>query len=778
MAHKPLGLEGMDIRLVEYMEAKELNVEHLQYLPDGDGWLMVEFGGDTEEEAEARARAALGASAPPRRPSWTHGSIQTTPSRATSGTSGSRAGRHRLRPGPAPTWEGWEDAAVAPEHIGELPPGLPRPPRPLRLRLRPLRPLRPGLRPLPHQLRLHDPGGDRPLPGLHRRGRRPGPPKYGGSLSGEHGDGQSRGALLPKMFGDELMEAFREFKRIWDPDWMMNPGKVIDAYPPDEQPLHGARLQARRGGDPLPVPRGRLAFHSAVTRCVGVGKCRRTDGGTMCPSYMVTREEKHSTRGRARLLYEMMRGETITDGWKSEEVKEALDLCLSCKGCKGDCPVDVDMATYKAEFLSHYYEGRLRPRPPTPSASSTGGHASPSSRPGSSTPSPRRPSWAPLLKKAGGVHRRGTIPTFATQTFRQWFAERGPSTVDGRRVIIWPDTFNNFFRPDVGRAAVEVLEGAGFRPVLPEAMLCCGRPLYDFGMLTLAKRQLRQILDELRDEIRAGTLIVGLEPSCVATFRGELIELFPTTRTPTASPPDVPAHRVPRPSTPRRRPGQPGRRGGPRPRPLPPQVGPRLRPPSAPSSTASDRLPGPGLRLLRHGRPLRLRARTTTTCPRRAASASSSPPSASRPRTLVITSGFSCREMIEQNGFPRPLHTAEVLHMAMQRRGMLPTLGSSVSPGTSCRGTGVRKAPGQRWRGGGRGGGVPHLRIGRSLLRRVGIAPDGENDREYVPARPMPRPKANCTLIHGKRKIAMRVGASWRGARGAGGIHPPHLRDG
>ncbi len=187
--------------------------------------------------------------------------------------------------------------------------------------------------------------------------------KNGGSLSGEHGDGQSRGALLNKMYGDKLVDVFRQFKSIWDPEWKMNPGKVVDPYPPDAnlkwspENYHPAAVETY-----FRYPQDQGSFAKAANRCVGVGKCRREGGGTMCPSYMVTREEIHSTRGRARLLYEMLEGDVVADGWRDEHVFEALDLCLACKGCRNECPVNVDMATYKAEFLSHYYAGRLRPR--------------------------------------------------------------------------------------------------------------------------------------------------------------------------------------------------------------------------------------------------------------------------------------------------------------------------------------------------------------------------------------------------------------------------------
>jgi Fe-S oxidoreductase len=421
-------------------------------------------------------------------------------------------------------------------------------------------------------------------------------------------------------------------------------------------------------------PADGFAFHNATLRCVGVGRCRRQGGGTMCPSYMVTREERHSTRGRARLLYEMMRGETIQDGWKSEEVKEALDLCLACKGCKADCPVDVDMATYKAEFLSHYYEGRLRPRHAYAMGLIYWWARLASRAPGLVNELMDAPVLGTALKKIGGIHPDRQLPLFASQTLRDWFEARGDSRVDGRRVLLWPDTFNNFFHPEVGRAAVEVLEGAGFRPVLPEAMLCCGRPLYDYGMLPLAKHLLHQVLDALRDEVRAGTPIVGLEPSCVSTFRDELIALFPH---------DADARRLSRQTY---------------------LLTEFL------AEFAGDRSLGslPGEHAVVHGHchhtsVLEFDTETevldrlgidyevlASGCCGMAGSFGFeedhfdvSQACGERvllpalrevdPRSLVITDGFSCREMIEQNGLRRPVHMAEVIHMAMQRDGMLPT---------------------------------------------------------------------------------------------------------
>jgi len=328
-----------------------------------------------------------------------------------------------------------------------------------------------------------------------------------------------------------MIEAFREFKSIWDPQWKMNPGKLIDPYRVDENLRLGSNWNPPRVETHFQYPDDKHSFAQATERCVGAGVCRRHDGGTMCPSYMVTLEEKHSTRGRARLLGEMIRGETIHDGWKNEGVKEALDLCLACKGCKGECPVQVDMATYKAEFLSHYYEGRLRPR-----SAYTMGHIHRWARLASLAPGvvnalTHLPVFSSIARFVADVHPNRTMPKFASRTFKQLFARRGrqnghaPS--EHGRVILWPDTFNNHFHPQTALAAVEVLEQAGFSVEVPRVDLCCGRPLYDWGMLDQAKALLRRILSTLRAEIIDGVPIVVLEPSCATVFREELTNFFP-----------------------------------------------------------------------------------------------------------------------------------------------------------------------------------------------------------------------------------------------------------
>jgi len=353
----------------------------------------------------------------------------------------------------------------------------------------------------------------------------------GGSLSGEHGDGQARAELLPIMYPESIIRAFGQFKAIFDPANMMNPGKMTAPYRLDEHLRLGADYTPQQLDTHFQFPHDEGGFDTAVLRCVGVGKCRRHEGGVMCPSYMATREEEHSTRGRARVLFEMLQGHPdspITDGWRSTAVRDALDLCLACKGCKKDCPVNVDMATYKAEFLSHHYAHRLRPL----------AHYSMGWLPALAQVASRAPRVLNALTQAPGLSRLATlaagvapqrdIPQFAGQTFQRWYTARGPRGSGQRgEVVLWPDTFNNAFHPHVAQCAVEVLEDAGWRVVVPEQAVCCGLTWISTGQLNVAKTVLTRTVNILRPHLQAGTLILGLEPSCTAVFRSDAAELFP-----------------------------------------------------------------------------------------------------------------------------------------------------------------------------------------------------------------------------------------------------------
>lgn len=535
MALRPIGLEGFDDRLIAGMHKKHLHPKDIALLPDGGGWLIIEFGGESRQEANERARAltdelAKQKSVPSARILDDHTQQEQIWNVRESGMAAAA-----IVPGEAPYWPGWEDSAVPPAYCGAY-----------------LRDLRRLMQQYGYDGAFYGHFGEGCLHTRINFDLMSGPGidkfrsflndaadlvvKFGGSLSGEHGDGQSRAELLDKMFGTELVEAFREFKSIWDPQGRMNPGKIVEPYRLDENLRLGASYRPAALETEFRFPKDKSGFADATLRCVGVGRCRRLSGGTMCPSFMVTREEKHSTRGRAHLLFELMQGEIVgKQGWRDDAVKESLDLCLACKGCKGDCPVNVDMATYKAEFLSHYYAGRLRPR----SAYSMGliywWARAASLSPSLSNLFTQTPPLSDLFKRLGGIAPERKIPRFAPTTFKRWFRTHSTgnhwppaaSTDASKSVILWADTFNNHFLPDTLQAAVQVLQSAGYRVLVPRTSLCCGRPLYDFGFLSQAKGLLRQALVTLRPYIEVGIPVVGLEPSCVAVFRDELTNLFP-----------------------------------------------------------------------------------------------------------------------------------------------------------------------------------------------------------------------------------------------------------
>lgn len=536
MKCEPIGLEGFDDLLIGFMKKKGLNTKDIPLLPEGKGWLLVEFGGKDKTETGQKAKDLMSMLKKGKQPPDMKLFDDPEQEKMLWEIRESGLGATAFVPGEPDGAPGWEDSAVPPEKVGDY--------------LKDLRALfdqyhyHPSLYGHFGQGCIHCRVGFdlTTAAGITRYKNFTIAAsrlvvRYGGSLSGEHGDGQTRGDLLEIMFGKELLDAFREFKSIWDPEWKMNPGKIINTY--------GQLSNLRLGTDYNP-PAYKTHFHflnddnkgnfsRAVLRCVGVGNCRRHEGGTMCPSYMATREEKDSTRGRAHMLFEMLQGNVVKKGWHDKRVKESLDLCLACKGCKGDCPVNVDMATLKAEFLSHYYRGRLRPR-----AAYAFGLIFRWSRMASLMPAAanfltQTPGISRMVKAIAGVAPQRPVPKFAGQTFRRLFKKKykdrsNPEETPEHarpKVILWPDTFNNYFKPDTLKAAQEVLEAAGHQVIIPQKVLCCGRPLYDFGMLNLAKRKLLETLKSLQDEIRRGTPLVGLEPSCVAVFRDELADILP-----------------------------------------------------------------------------------------------------------------------------------------------------------------------------------------------------------------------------------------------------------
>ncbi|WP_170150051.1 FAD-binding and (Fe-S)-binding domain-containing protein [Kushneria sinocarnis] len=529
MKSRPIALEAIDKLLFDDEKQQHMHEEELQRLPDGNAYLMVEFGGRDREDTHRQANALLdemrrekGKSAPKGH------QIVDDPTQAGKIWAVRKAGLGATAfppPDQDSHWPGWEDSAVPPDQVGDY-----------------VRDLHKLYDKYDYKGALYGHFGQGCI---HSRinfdlqseeGARQYRAfaeeaadlvtAYGGSLSGEHGDGQARGELLNRMYGNELVDAFREFKAIWDPQWKMNPGKVVDPWRMDEN-LRMIEYSPREPSTRFAFPQDHRHFSNVAMRCVGVGKCRSDDSGTMCPSYMVTHEEKHSTRGRARLLMEMMQGDVITDGWQSEEVRESLDLCLACKGCKNDCPVNVDMATYKAEFLSHYYEQHRRPR-----NHYIFGFIDRWSRLASKLPAvtnfvTRTPGLRHLVRKAASVPQQRAMPQYAPETFKTWFAKRPLVNPEAMPVMLWADTFTNHFYPDTAQAAVEVLEDAGYQVIIPSEGICCGRPLYDFGLLDNAKAYLQRLMTQLGNVIDAEIPIVGLEPSCISVFRDELANLFP-----------------------------------------------------------------------------------------------------------------------------------------------------------------------------------------------------------------------------------------------------------
>ncbi|MFJ7077797.1 FAD-binding and (Fe-S)-binding domain-containing protein [Streptomyces sp. NPDC098781] len=540
LPYGPLTVEGMAADLVPSADV----------LPRGGAWLFVETGGESEREARARAEVIVRAA------DVVDAVVVTDPGRqrALWRIREDASGTATRMPDGSEAWPGWEDCAVPPARLGAY--------------LRDFRSLLTahGLRGTPYghfgdgciHVRIDFDLLTEAGVGRFRRFSEELAEvvvAHGGSLSGEHGDGQARAELLPKMYGDEMVRLFERAKGVWDPDDLLNPGMLVRPAPLDS----GLRFSVLPR-EPVDVVFGYPAdggdFSAAVRRCVGVAKCRTTSAtgpAVMCPSFRATGAEEHSTRGRARLLHEMLAGELVTDGWRSTEVRDALDLCLACKGCRSDCPVEVDMATYKAEFLHHHYEGRRRP-----AAHLSMGRlpqwlrivARTRTAPLVNTLARVRPlAWA--AKRLGGIAPERGIPRLATRTFSRWW-ERRERAGDGELVILWPDTFTEHLSPSVGQAAVRVLEAAGLRVALPPTLrlrtpaggegvtvamdplsvlrgrerVCCGLTYVSTGQLDRARAVLRRTLDLMAPVLETAAPVVVLEPSCAAALRSDLPELL------------------------------------------------------------------------------------------------------------------------------------------------------------------------------------------------------------------------------------------------------------
>lgn len=521
LALGPIGLEGMDEFFVRNMKKKNLHLSEINLLPEGEAWLLVEMGGFSNQEVAEKSEKLLKAFAARKSISFSNFEKESDQKKiwaireATFGAS-------VFIPGEKDTYAGFEDSAVHPDQLGAY--------------MRELRKLfeKYGYSSITYghfgdgcihsrvsfDLRsdagiqtykaFMDEASDLVL-------------KFGGSFSGEHGDGQTWGHYLPKMFGPELVQAFWDFKKIWDPEEKMNPGKVVHSYAlEDNLKLKNYKTISQPSLN-FSYSEDEGHFGRTTERCIGLGKCLKQDTGTMCPSFMATHDEKHSTRGRAHLLHEMIRGDVMTQGWKDPEIHDAMSLCLSCKACKTECPVGVDMAAYKAEFMAQYYQGRRRPLKAVlfghidfflPIAQKLSGSVNFLSR---------QRWFKSILEKVLGISKERELPVVAKKSFRNQF-KTSPNA--SQKVILWVDTFSNYFYPEILSSAVGVLEEIGFEVLLHEKNLCCGRPLYDFGMLGQAKSKLQKILDAFEKE-EDETPVLVLEPGCASVFKDELLQFFP-----------------------------------------------------------------------------------------------------------------------------------------------------------------------------------------------------------------------------------------------------------
>ena len=524
LEHRPEALEGFDENLPEFARIKAM--PGVRFLPAGRAFLLVELGGASPDEARGRAERVF---AQARGLSECTGAAYLADAREQAAVwqiRESGLGSSAFIPGRPRTWPGAEDSAVPPARLGAFLRGFDR-------------------ILTSHSLKVATYYGHFGEGCVHARvnfdlASAPGIATFratmlalgelvanlGGSLSGEHGDGLARSELLPMMFRPELIGAFRDFKRIFDPDSMMNPGVIVDPHPLDSHLKLGANYRPREIATHFNFSaEGGLA--GAALKCVGIGKCRKTEAGTMCPSYMATREEIHSTRGRARILFEALTTDLLPGGFADPALRDALELCLSCKGCRSECPSSVDMAAYRAEFFFNYYRSHRRPLSSAFFAKLHEVARLASYAPSIANAVAHAPIVGGAIKKALAIHPDRELPRFARRSFHSWFERRTAPRAGKREVVLFPDTFNNFFEPHVAIAAVEVLERAGFRVIIPRRQLCCGRPLYDQGMLEQAKARLREVMEALDPFVAVGIPIVGLEPSCILTFRDELPSLFP-----------------------------------------------------------------------------------------------------------------------------------------------------------------------------------------------------------------------------------------------------------
>ena len=531
----PIAMEGLDWGIIGDLIDRNLKKVEIALLPQGRAWLMVEFCADSPEHLDhlcSEFEATMQES------KLVKSVLQVTSSAHTASIwsireQGASATAMSLNPGDPDPVVGWEDTAVDPQQLGDY-----------------LREFSALIQRYGYTSSLYGHFGDgciharitfdtRSAEGISKWRKFSVEiaqlvVQFGGSLSGEHGDGQAKGEFLPIMFGPELMHAFRRFKKTWDPEQRMNPGKLIDAYKMDENLRYGADYKLQLIPTVLHFKDDVGGFSRATERCIGMGKCR-SQSGAMCPSYQVTQEERYSTRGRAHLLHEMVRGEVIQDGWANKDIADSFEHCLSCKACKTECPTQVDIASYKAEFMSAHYANKWRPVSHYPLAYI--GNLLPKFSRVSGVVNMLQSGLIGKLTKAFlGLSDEKGLPKLADQSFTNWakkhadrqdqtfyfFGEKSKPTV-----VLWADSVNNHYRPQLLKSAVNVLLKSGHQVAVARQHFCCGRPLYEYGFLAQALKQLTAILKGFHTSLPANCSVIVLEPSCLSVFKDELLNAFP-----------------------------------------------------------------------------------------------------------------------------------------------------------------------------------------------------------------------------------------------------------
>ena len=530
----PIAMEGLDWGIIGGLKERNLKQAEIALLPEGQAWLMVELSGNSAENLTQlchQFETAMGLS---KKVKSVLSVVDTANTAAIwsireQGASATAMSLHVDDPDPV---VGWEDTAVDPLQLGDY-----------------LREFSALIQRYGYTSSLYGHFGDgciharitfdtRSAEGISQWRKFSVEiaelvVQFGGSLSGEHGDGQAKGEFLPVMFGPELMYAFRRFKQIWDPEQRMNPGKLIDAYKMDENLRYGADYKLPETTTILHFKDDVGGFSRATERCIGMGKCR-AQSGAMCPSYQATQEEKYSTRGRAHLLHEMVRGEVIKDGWDNKDIADSFEHCLSCKACKTECPTQVDIATYKAEFMAAHYAHKRRPLSHYPLAY-IGNLLPKLSRFSSVVNKLQTGITGQLAQKFLGLSDAKGLPKLAPQSFtgwarknanRQdqqfhWFGEQDQPTV-----VLWADSVNNHYRPTLLKSAVNVLLKSGHQVAVAKQHFCCGRPLYEYGFLAQALKQLTLILDGFYSKLPSECSVIVLEPSCLSVFKDELLSAF------------------------------------------------------------------------------------------------------------------------------------------------------------------------------------------------------------------------------------------------------------